>query len=1537
MVVDRFRRKLTGFRTVVPGGLALFTGLAWTLFTPAPGWGGEIGSAELQIAGTRLIVEPLSHTVDLEMPTVINTHLEGYDPELGTLASDLRVVGDFSGPEIAGLVLETVPNEPFRIPGLRVGGDYQLANIRLVQGDEVLAYAEDDLATVTVTQILLTSVSSRPLTADEIRSYGLVLDGDNNQALNLTFAFNVAGQTVEYNMPVVYDIYGPDGRFRGLPSVQLPMFGGGPGNTVRDYRFTPPRLVPFSVKLDKPEEEVIPTGGCKADGGGCRDMLPPEFSMVGMILFPTEISLLHQYFSVVLSVQNGAPEGDDLVVQDLMARINLPPGLRLGETDPPTLLGAPAPVRTAEGEDRIEAQEQGNAEFLIEGAEAGTYVVRFDMEGLLEGLPGGVQRVTGEAKGAVMVHDPYLSVRVAHPQTVREDIGYTVYFTVTNLGNAPVNNISIALPPAALSGVEILPEDGDVHYTKEIGSLLPGESEVVEFPIRSKLTGQIISTAVNTGSSTRPEFQWSLQVGVAGALSGDSLSVPTSSDNLPAEILRPALALTGLGYSLAKAPRAVDTTLPRVSMAEVNERIYRLSEAGRHRELGEELFDVVAILACELNGARDQGWNFDQLRREHAKGEELAAAVAARLSSLVTSPEEAFERFAATTHFLGPQAVLAVGDGVTVEVASRTSGKAVAGSGPERLRDLPFAELYEIAGDGMEDAEMVVLLNEQETGGYRVRLRHATGGFADLHLMVPDAAGDLRRVRWTGVDLAATAEAVVEFQREDEVFALAVDDEGDGMADYHLPGDVEYPAPRPFRAIAAVQDAIVDPSGHVVQVLFSEDVDLQSLLNDAHERDPNHFVLPGNVSNGGLIRSEADILGGLLGEPDIENPLEGFSNPRIVRVIFDNPVSPLVEQPHQLTVSDLTSAGGRALSPEPQTVEVTTTATELAIAVEGTVIGPDGNPVPYAQVALLESDLIGTSWNKECIRHTTAATTTDADGHYYFAYVRQPGCDDIFEIKAQVGEPEAFWGTATGRVRIIDDEPLQLNVLMPGRGRLYGQVRYQDGTIPDEIHVIASNRNRNEGRRAYVDANGFYNVEDVIVGTVTLAAYDAERNFVYRTVELPEAGAEVSQDLVIVRRDPSEPPPGRLHGTVVLAEGEDPELYPPAVDAYVALYVNDELIAVERSDLDGRYDFGLVPTGIAEIEAFSASSWLSGARIFVEIEPDRTTEQEIILRDDRGVVRGYVLRRSWRHDAGEPEKVVGAVVWAHGTPFHATTDENGYFELEDVFAGTWKIHAVDLESNEATSTLATITSNGEVDTTLYFDQALPQGGILGRVLSYDDTPVKGALSHLAGGYMSTNWHHQTTTDDGGYFEIEGLGAGVYGVHAIGGMAGEPAVAVGGGGLGWANVRFPGATAYAEVKYRKSTIRVCTVQLQDNGQKQPVASQIAYRTVEVVSNWGVVALADKFTHTSTDPDGGEVIGGCLDIEALIGPYQIYIYNGTLGTRYVAGELEATGEPPEHIIEFEPTRGATGRPRTNKQPSWRQQRSNNGDEPYSCELE
>ena len=96
----------------------------------------------------------------------------------------------------------------------------------------------------------------------------------------------------------------------------------------------------------------------------------------GVILFPTNISLLHQFFSVVLMAQNGAPGGDPLTIRDLTAKVTLPPGLRQAKTAPPTALGVPIPVRvpgpdgilgTADDLTFLVAQATGQAAFQLLG------------------------------------------------------------------------------------------------------------------------------------------------------------------------------------------------------------------------------------------------------------------------------------------------------------------------------------------------------------------------------------------------------------------------------------------------------------------------------------------------------------------------------------------------------------------------------------------------------------------------------------------------------------------------------------------------------------------------------------------------------------------------------------------------------------------------------------------------------------------------------------------------------------------------------------------------------------------------------------------------------------------------------------------------------------------------------------------------------------------------------------------------------------------------------------------------------------------
>jgi hypothetical protein len=467
--------------------LALVSVIALGALPRAAAAQSSLGSGTLLVAGTTLAVSPESQTVPFDTPTIVHTTLQGYDTTQGTLPADLRVVGDFTGPEIDGVLeLATVPNEPFRIPRLSLKGQYRLDNIRLEQAGVLLAYAEPRSAAILVTQILVTRVTSRPLTLEEIRSHGIIVDGSSTRAYNFTFGFGIEGQTFDYNVPIVY--WYPRDHF-GPPQVR--MLGGGGGNP----RFHPPQMAPFTLTL-RPRNEPQ-AGGCANPEGCEEEEMPP---LPGVILFPTDLSLLHQFFSVVLMATNGAPAGDVLTIRDLTAKIRLPAGLRQARTEPPTTLGTPVPMRvpgpdgelgTADDLTFLVAQATAEAEFLVEGLREGTHIVDFDLEGVLEGMPTGIRRIEGTARGAVVVRDPTLGVVVSHPDVVRADEEYTMEVSVTNNGVTPANLVSLALPPSQLAGVVVV---GDNRRT--IDSILPGESDIVEFRLRPLLTGSVIASFV---------------------------------------------------------------------------------------------------------------------------------------------------------------------------------------------------------------------------------------------------------------------------------------------------------------------------------------------------------------------------------------------------------------------------------------------------------------------------------------------------------------------------------------------------------------------------------------------------------------------------------------------------------------------------------------------------------------------------------------------------------------------------------------------------------------------------------------------------------------------------------------------------------------------------------------------------------------------------------------------------------------------------------------------------------------------------------
>src|SRR6185503_4258124 len=100
------------------------------------------------------------------------------DDLAGAFPADAVLVAELVGPSLGTAVtLATRVGEPFKIQPLAIAGLHYLRGIRLVSGGTTLLAANPDTVTLEViNQILVSQVTSRALTADEIRDRGIVID-----------------------------------------------------------------------------------------------------------------------------------------------------------------------------------------------------------------------------------------------------------------------------------------------------------------------------------------------------------------------------------------------------------------------------------------------------------------------------------------------------------------------------------------------------------------------------------------------------------------------------------------------------------------------------------------------------------------------------------------------------------------------------------------------------------------------------------------------------------------------------------------------------------------------------------------------------------------------------------------------------------------------------------------------------------------------------------------------------------------------------------------------------------------------------------------------------------------------------------------------------------------------------------------------------------------------------------------------------------------------------------------------------------------
>jgi len=250
-----------------------------------------LASGQLRILGVQLVVSPASQTVPKNQATGLTTAL--VDPANPTASvsdpslAGLVVKGELSGPGIGdqgsgvgSVTLSAPAGQLMPISPLLATGNYVVDNLRLEDGQgNFVQSAEPALATLDVIdRVIVTSVSTRPLSLEEIQDRGIVLDDTNFTAYEFTFGLGTESNAVPINFDVAFP-KDAEAAANGGAGLDLPVTVSSldvPSIDVKGLLLKTPPLTDATVEI------------------------PP---IPAVIVIPGNIAFLHQFFQVEELVQ----------------------------------------------------------------------------------------------------------------------------------------------------------------------------------------------------------------------------------------------------------------------------------------------------------------------------------------------------------------------------------------------------------------------------------------------------------------------------------------------------------------------------------------------------------------------------------------------------------------------------------------------------------------------------------------------------------------------------------------------------------------------------------------------------------------------------------------------------------------------------------------------------------------------------------------------------------------------------------------------------------------------------------------------------------------------------------------------------------------------------------------------------------------------------------------------------------------------------------------------------------------------------------
>ncbi|RPJ56396.1 MAG: hypothetical protein EHM23_23690, partial [Acidobacteria bacterium] len=1427
-----------------------------------------LATADFSLTGLAVKAEPAHQAIPRHTATVIQTRLAGIEGDasvvLSQLDPNLRVRGQLVGPSFRSPVeIEAAIGAPLLVPPLALPGDHLVTNLRVVDtgvaGAPTVAEVLPETCSLSVLdQLLVSQVQVREMTYEEIAASGINVSQDSYSYYNFTLALGTESDGYKITIPVAMPNTPVDPPLAGPPNVHASV----------GTRVPSPDILPLFLE----PEDAAGGGGPELEGGNIR--------IPGLIIFPGRVALLNQFFEAILIVSNGAPGDTPLVVHTLRARLELPQApnpannpLRIAELQVGGAveelelhtLGPDGTYGTGDDSSRFAPGESGQASFLIEGLKEGLHTIKFQLQGTLDGLPGGPVQVKGEATGAVRVRDASFAVSFTHPGVVRAGQEYDLGITLFNSGSRDILGAFADLSPLRIVGADLAdPAQGNQRDFPT--TLKPGESGTVIWRLRSRVTGAVTASFTKVEGSTQTCLELVTGVGDRNVpLSPDSLILPDAVRYLPPPVVEASSALLGQAWSIATAPAG---TLPEgvlpISKRTVSDRAVELGVAGLRVRFGEPLqVSLVALLRDWLGETRenpDLGFiealcsTKTGFAWEDRVGEQLGLVLGAQSSG--EFHQAIVENELGRSRFLS---VLVAHSEANPLVGVRLldpEGRAVGLAGPQdRFGAVPAGSMLrlETTLDGQARSRGAFLLMQAPASGvWTLELTAWQAGSVDLSILLPVDDDLYRQLSFSGVPLAAGVAYRVRF---DPYFSSgAVVEQCTGACSPSGPAGVvsllSEPPPQ-LVGVLQVGPAVTeagDRFGLMAAVLFSKPVSVQTAENSANYAIAGGMLVGSNppVTVGGLIR----VLGAKLNFAD-----------RFAFLKMSSPIGPFIER--TITLSGITDTRGLALTPSAIDVPIEMTVSPGGVPpggyLTGRVLNADGTPVPGAPVEL---------WDWPCnaiMPLKVARVTSDNAGRYVIDYIVNGECSPM-ELAANHpvnGSNKSFTIPVT-----YHGQHLVADFVFLARGRVEGQITLNGQPVSGAQVQIMSNSESGFAQLAHAGSDGKYLALDIPVGGVSVLAVGGEgqtnaTGFGAGWIDGPSKTAIVNVALQSIS--------GSVEGKVLDAAGKPVSRSLVIAQTQVQGLTDTVKLGYSYTATDGAFKLSNLPLGAITIYTTDNVTGLAIAQQIQLTAEVPSVTGVVLTLPGNGSISGRVIDQAGNYLAFA-EVQCGLVV--------VTSDPFGYYRFPMLSAGTQTLTATNPTTGMTAAVQATVWAGQE---TPGADIVVSAAATVRGTVSIVRTPGLPAVA-LAGAEVTYDGYHIVRTNSQGAYVLPNVPPG----HSFTLRFIDPTKRLG------ANQPLklaPGETLTRNVTFHPAAISGKV--FQPDGQTGAVARLTVYALLPILTDgydYGRLS-GDSSITTITAGDGSYLIGNLNP-----GGFRVVAYNDFFPTR--VGRIGVL--PPDSIV-------------------------------------